>query len=579
MGIDVGSIDLVVQLEAPKSIANGIQRTGRSGHLISLRSKGRIIPLYPADLDDAATIVKGMLMGEIEETVIPENCLDVLAQQIVAEVAMQNWTSEKLYRVYYQSYCYRNLTRPVFDQVLNMLTGRYADTRLPALQPVITWDRTNDVLIARRGARLHAVLNGGTIPDRGYYAVMLSDERIRLGEMEEEFVFESRIGDIFYLGNSEWRIDDIRQDRIIVSPNHAVRPREPFWKGEIPYRDYQTSLKIGQFREWLVGKISEPGIIQDMMKTWAVDRDSAENLVVYFRKQQEITDIFPTHKRLVAEWFYDSAKEINFILHAPFGGRVLGLWAMAMAAQLEEDYGSQIQYTYNNDAFMLRIRETVGEPPFGKLLGIMPGKIEKLLHDKISSTPVFAIMFRHNAGRALLLSRSRQGQRIPLWLQRLRSADLLQAVRHHPDFPILLETYRSCLQDVFDLDALREVLQDLEAGKITTHIVQTPYPSPLTSGLLFNFVTNQMYEQDRSREPAQVAAVSSDLLAQIMDKNIIPPILTIDIVKDSVERWQYQKPLSRPRDMEELHTMVEALGPLSKQRILEQAGSVESCRS
>ncbi len=572
LGIDIGSIDLVVQLEAPRGIANGIQRIGRSGHLISLKSKGRIIPLYPADLDDAATIVQGMLIGDIEETIIPENCLDVLAQQIIAEVAIQSWPAEKLYRLTCQSYCFRNLTRPLFDQVLEMLTGRYADTRLPALQPVITWDKTNEILIARRGARLQAILNGGTIPDRGYYTVMLSDEKTRLGEMEEEFVFESKTGDIFYLGNSEWRIDDIRQDRIMVSPNKSVQPRAPFWKGEIPYRDYQTSIKIGSFREWLINRLGAPDIIQKLMDHWALDRESAENLVLYCQHQQELTGKFPTHKSLVAEWFFDTTGELNLILHAPFGGRVLGLWAMALAGQLEEDLGSQIQYTYNNDAFLIRIRETTGDPPINRLLSLSPLKIENLLNAKISSTPVFAIMFRYNAGRALLLSRSRRGKRIPLWLQRLRSADLLQAVRKYPDFPVLLETYRSCFLDVFDLNSLRMVLDDLQAGKIKIHIVQTPYPSPLASGLLFNFVTNQMYEQDRLREPAQIAATSSDLLAQIMDKNIIPPIITPELVEEGMERWQYRTRASHPRDTEEVYTMIERLGPLSRQDIFDIIG-------
>jgi len=572
LGIDIGSIDLVLHLEAPRGIASGIQRIGRSGHLIALKSKGRIIPLYPADLDDTATITQGMLKGDIEETFIPENCLDVLAQQIVAEVAMQSWPAEKLYRLICQSYCFRNLTRPLFYQVIEMLTGRYADTRLPALQPVITWDKTNEILIARRGARLQAILNGGTIPDRGYYTVMLSNENTRLGEMEEEFVFESKIGDIFYLGNSEWRIDDIRQDRIIVSPNKSVQPRAPFWKGEIPYRDYQTSIKIGHFRQWLINRLGEPDVVQNLINHWVLDRESAENLVVYFRHQQEFTGKFPTHKLLVAEWFFDTTGDLNFILHAPFGGRVLGLWAMALAGQLEKDLGSQIQYTCNNDAFLIRIRETTGDPPINRILSISPEKVENLLHAKISSTPVFAIMFRYNAGRALLLSRSRKGKRIPLWLQRLRSADLLQAVRQYPDFPVLLETYRSCLQDVFDLNSLRMVLDDVQAGKIKIHTVQTPYPSPLASGLLFNFVTNQMYEQDRLREPAQIAATSSDLLAQIMDKNIIPPIITPELVEESMERWQYRTHGSRPRDTEELYTMVERLGPLSRQDIITIAG-------
>ncbi len=573
LGIDIGSIDLVVQLEAPRTVASGLQRIGRSGHLISLKSKGRIIPLYPADLDDAAATVTGMIDGEIEETVIPENCIDVLAQQIVAETAMQKWTATNLYQTCRQSYCYQSLTRPVFDQVLEMLTGRYADTRLPALQPIIAWDRTTDTLIARRSARIQAVMNGGTIPDRGYYTVMLADEKIRLGEMEEEFVFESRIGDIFYLGNSEWRIDDIRQDRIIVSSYASAQPREPFWKGEIPYRDYQTSLRVGRFRSQLMEYIDLPDPEEKLLSEFAIDRASADNLVIYFKRQREITGRIPTDSDLIAEWFHDAANEINLILHAPFGGRVLGLWAMALAARLESLLGTQIQYTCNDDALMIRIREMTGAPPIQELLDLHIDEIDGLIRDKISSAPVFSVIFRYNAGRALLLARSRPGQRIPLWVQRLRASDLLQAIRHRQDFPILLETYRSCLQDVFDLHALHDVLHKLQDGRIGTHIIRTPYPSPMASGLLFNFVASQMYEMDRSREPARVASVSTDLLAQMMDTQEIPAILTTEIIDDNVQKWQYQTSARRPRDIEELYLMIEALGPVSRDEILGRTGA------
>jgi ATP-dependent Lhr-like helicase len=572
LGIDIGSIDLVILLEAPKSVANGIQRIGRSGHLISLKSKGRIIPLYPADIDDAATIVHGMLGGEIEETVIPENCLDVLAQQIVAEIAMEPRTPESLYRTVCQSYCYHNLTRAVFDQVVEMLTGRYADTRLPSLQPVIIRDVTNDRLIPRRNARLQAILNGGTIPDRGYYAVMLPDERTRIGEMEEEFVFESRIGDIFYLGNTEWRIDDIRQDRIIVTPNRSVQPREPFWKGEVPFRDYQTSLRIGGFRRWIIPQLKAPGITDILMKDYALDRESSENLIEYMQRQQQHTGSIATDKTVVAEWFYDSAREINLIIHAPFGGKVLGLWAMALSALLETRFSSQVQYSFNNDAFLLRIQESTDSPPVEELINQDSQTIENLIREKISSSPVFAIMFRHNAGRSLLLTRSRPGQRIPLWLQRLRAADLLQAVRRYPDFPILLETYRACLQDLYDLVSLQEVLRNIENGTIKTQVIKTPFPSPMASGLLFNFVSNQMYEQDRTRGPAQVAAVSSDLLAQIMDSTVLPAIIPKALIAENLDRWQYRIPASWPRDKEDLYEMIEAIGPLTKEDILRRTG-------
>jgi ATP-dependent Lhr-like helicase len=346
LGIDIGSIDLVVQLETPRSVSAALQRIGRSGHLLDRTSKGQMIPLYPGDLDDAAAFTKCILEGQIEETNIPENCLDVLAQHISAEIAMQPWQRVDLYNLFRQSYCYRSLSESAFNRVTEMLSGYYAETRLPALQSRITWDHVNDKLIARRGLRLIAVINGGTIPDRGYYTVYLPDGNTRIGEMDEEFVFESRVGDIFFLGNNEWRIEEIKQDRLIVSPYQSVKPRAPFWKGELPFRDFFASQQVNAFREEIAGLLDSDRIHDVLTEEYRFDDNSIHNLLTYFKRQRLLTGLIPSFRNIIAEIFTDSAGEKNLVLHAAFGGRINAAWALAITSHLEKKINSQIQYTY-----------------------------------------------------------------------------------------------------------------------------------------------------------------------------------------------------------------------------------------
>jgi ATP-dependent Lhr-like helicase len=562
LGIDIGSIDLVLQLEAPKSVSAALQRVGRSGHLLSCTSKGRIIPLYPSDLDDALALVRCAKEGDIEETFIPENCLDVLAQQILAEVSVRNWSREDLYNLFKQSYCYRHLTSMTFDKTVEMLSGAVSESKLPALQARITWDKVNDKLIARRGANLIAIMNGGTIPDRGYYTVTLRDGNIRLGEVEEEFVFESRIGDVFFLGNSEWLIESITQDRILVSPYKSVKPRAPFWKGEIPFRDYYTSEKIAQFRNILSVDKSESNIKNTLLKHYYCDEESAQNLIDYFKRQKALTGSIPTQHQIGLEYFHGTAGEVNLVVHAPFGGRITAAWAMALSRAITQELGVEIQFAFNDDGFLLRILETVEELNLEKFLKIPAHEIEKILLEALPNSPLFAIHFRYNAARALLLTRSRPGRRIPLWLQRLHAADLLQAVRRYPDFPIILETYRTCLQDYFDLANLLKIINKINREEIRLQYAHTPYPSPMSSGLLFNFLSSQMYDYDHTRTSGEVAGVSSVLLAQILSQEQIPAIVNIDMVQQAQDRWQHLTDESRAADQEDLFVIIEKLGPL-----------------
>lgn len=567
LGIDIGSIDLVVQLESPKSVSSALQRVGRSGHVLSATSKGRLIPLYPSDLDDAVSLTHSMLAGEIEESFIPENCLDVLAQQIVAEVATREWQRAELYQLVRQSYCYRHLTVAVFNNVLDMLAGRYASSPMRALQPRLSWDKVNDMLIGRRGSRMLATMSGGTIPDRGYYSVYLADSNTKLGEMEEEFVFESRVGHVFFLGNNEWRIEQILQDRIIVAPVAAVKPRPPFWKGDSLYRDFATSQRIAAFRRELMEKIEHGEGEAWLRETCRADEDTAHNLQEYLLRQFEHTEAIPTDKQFILESFRDSANEPHIVLHTCCGGRVNGAWAIALATAIERRYQAEVQYSFNDDGIVMRLLDTENALPLADFLTLPAEQIEQHLIEALADSALFASHFRYNATSALLLPRSRQGKRIPLWLQRLRAADLLQVARQFEDFPILLETYRDCLEDVFDLRSLRTVIAKLQAGEIRIHQIETPFPSPMASGLMFQFLASNLYGEDRSRYPGHVANVSSELLAELLSRESIPAIVTRELIEEAEARWQYLSPERRAKSQEELLDVIEKLGPIGEDEL------------
>ncbi|MGD9898933.1 MAG: DEAD/DEAH box helicase [Calditrichaceae bacterium] len=571
LGIDIGSIDLVIQLEAPKSVSTALQRVGRSGHLLHATSKGRIIPLYPSDIDDAVAMAYNTAAGAIEETVIPENALDVLAQQITAEVSMREWPRHELYRQMTSSYCYRHLTENAFNRVLDMLSGQYADSPLRALQQRLNWDKVNDNLIARRGSRLTAVMNGGTIPDRGYYGVYLDGENVKLGEMEEEFVFESRVGDIFFLGNNEWQINEIRQDRMIVSPRSDIKPRAPFWKGDILYRGYSTSLQIAAFRSELTEKIEHHTAETWLENECHADPFTTKNLLQYYQKQKEHSAVIATDKTFVLEWFADASGEPLMMLHAPLGARVNGAWAIALSTAIERTANLQAQYTYDDDNILIRLLDTEEAPDFEALFRLTAEDIEELLVSSLIDTHIFSIRFRYNAARALLLPRSRPGTRIPLWLQRLRASDLLQTVRKYPDFPIIAETYRDCLNDVFDLDSLKQVIGQIRDGSIRIRYVNTPYPSPMASGILFKFLSDNIYESDRSRQAGKPDASAGELLNEILNNEKIPSVVSRTIVEQAERRWQHLDLAFQAHDREALYSIIEKLGPVSSEELAKRA--------
>lgn len=562
LGIDIGAIDLVVHLEAPRSVAAGLQRIGRSGHTVEAVSKGRIIPLFRSDLDDALTIARAMTEHAIEETVIPENALDVLAQQILAETAMEEQSVDALYDWVRCSYCYRDLEKAQFTTVIEMVAGRFGDGPLPYLKARLSYDRVNQRLIARRGARLTAVMNGGTIPDRGYYGVYLKDQNIRLGEMEEEFVHEARVGETFYLGNSEWRIDSITHDRIIVTPVAAIRPKEPFWKGDVLYRAFSTSLRIAGFRDELYRQMERQSAERWLRERFPADEAIIAGTVSFFRRQKEATGASHTEDVLLAEWTVDHGQIPLLIIHAPFGARVTGLWAILLGAFIEERYRLSVHYAFDDDGIMLRLPDGFDESMLQALFEQSPEEAQTLIARSLIESPMFALHFRYNAARALLLPRSQAERRIPLWLQRIHAADLLQNVRSHQEFPLIVETYRNLLYDILDWPHLQYILQELKDGQRRVVSIRTNAPSPFSAPLRFKMEAGAIYETDRTRSAAGGDRAHEGWIQEVMEAGTIPDIIARETVDQMERRWQFLTPEHKARSAEDVYSIVEALGPI-----------------
>jgi len=567
LGIDIGAIDCVVQTGSPKSVSRAMQRVGRSGHLVSATSKGRFFPLFRHDIADLAVIARGMRDSAIEETHIPENCLDVLAQQIVAAVSVEDWDVENLFFTVRQSYCYRNLSRELFEKVLDMLSGNFSlSSEAPMmreLRPKMAYDRVNGKLIARRGARLLALTNGGTIPDRGYYSVNLADSGVKVGEMEEEFVFESNVGDVFYLGSSEWRITAIERDRLIVSPASAEKPRPPFWRGDYFYRDYESALRIGEFRRKVESRLDEKSTTEWLQKNYMLDAWAAENLLEHFCRQREITGRLPSDATIIIEQFRDEVGDPRWYIHSVFGGRVNAPWAFAVKSKMQELTGAEVQAQYDDDGVLLRFVDLERPPSMEVLVSMTNEEIHERNVRTLSDTALFATLFRYNAARSLMLPRSQPGKRMPLWQQRLRARDLLQTVRKIHDFPLTLETYRDCFRDALDLENLKKIISSIQDNRIAVHFVETPVPSPFTHGLLFNFLAEFMYDFERSRfeQHRQALQINRALLNEVLGSGPVPQFASPELVVEAEQRWQRQR--YKARDAEEALEILRRHGDLT----------------
>ncbi|HKI92608.1 MAG TPA: DEAD/DEAH box helicase, partial [Gaiellaceae bacterium] len=555
LGIDMGAVDLVLQVESPKSVARGLQRIGRAGHSLGAVSKGRIFPKFRADLLESAVVAQRMREGAIEETQIPRNPLDVLAQQIVAICADEEIEVAELHRLVRGAYPFADLSRAQLENVLDMLAGRYPSDEFAELRPRIVWDRTGGVVRGREGARRLAVTNAGTIPDRGLFGVFTADGSGRVGELDEEMVYEARAGQVIMLGASSWRIEEITRDRVLVSPAPGVPGAVPFWKGEGVGRPYELGEAIGRFsRE--VTALADDAALERLGAD--LEPRAARNLLAFLREQERHTGAVPSDRTVVVERFRDEIGDWRICILSPFGGRVHAPWAMAVGARLRESLGVEVQSIWSDDGIAFHLPDA-DSPPATDLLMLEPDELEELVLGELGQTALFGARFRENAARALLIPRRRPGERTPLWQQRLKAQGLLQVARTYASFPIVLETYRECLQDVFDLPALTRLLRGIRAREIDLVDVETASASPFASSLLFDYIATYMYEDDTppAERRAQALSLDRDLLAELLGQEELRSLLDADAL---AEVEASLRPF--PADPDRLHDLLRLRGDL-----------------
>ncbi|MEP6619561.1 MAG: DEAD/DEAH box helicase [bacterium] len=568
LGIDVGSVDLVVQLQSPKRVASALQRVGRAGHSLDATSRGVFVPTFRDDALEQMAILDAMRSGDVEPTRVVQNALDVLAQIIVSIVASEpDWTATDLFQFIRRAYPYHQLTRTAFDETLAMLSGKYPSDVAAELEARISWDRISDVLTPARSSRMVATISGGTIPDRGLYTVNLAD-KTRLGELDEEFVHESRVGDVFQLGSSTWRIRSIEHDRVIVIPAPGAPARMPFWHGEFMARSNHLTARVGELRRTLDSARTIDDLA-DIQARYQADENTTRSLTEYVQAQRAITEIVPDDTHLVLEHFRDEAGSIRMVLHAPFGGRVNAPWGMALGRRMRERLGVDVQVQTTDDGLMLRLPDMGASPPLDAVRNLSVEEGERLVLEEVGASSLFGARFRMNAARALLLPRGNPRRRMPLWLQRLKAADLLQAVNEFPSFPIVVETYRDVLQDAFDMAALRDVLARIASGVISIRTVETQIPSPFAASLQFGFVIDWMYGDDAPRAEQRAALLSLDrtLLDELMGGEGADDT-TLTVLDDLLARRRGTVQGRQARDVDELAILVDRAGDLTHDELL-----------
>ncbi|MFN2521247.1 MAG: DEAD/DEAH box helicase [Candidatus Limnocylindria bacterium] len=570
LGIDMGAIDLVIQVEAPPSVASGMQRIGRAGHRIDEPSTGVILPKFRGDLLACAALVERMKAGAVEQLRYPRSPLDVLAQQIAAIVAMDEWRVDDVERLVRRAAPYAELPRTMLDSVLDMLSGRYPSDEFAELRPRVVWDRTNGTLRTREGTKRLAITSGGTIPDRGLYGVFLlaaEKGKGRVGELDEEMVFESRVGDVFLLGASSWRIEEITHDRVLVSPAPGVPGKMPFWKGDGPGRPLEFGRAIGRLTRTL--RELQPGAGAKLLRDdHSLDDNAARNLLQYLREQAAATEHIPDDRTIVIERSLDDMGDWRVCMLSPFGGRVHAPWAIAIEAALHARTDADIAVLWSDDGIVVRFPQADTAPSVDPLLPD-PDDVEELVRANLGSTALFAGRFREAAARALLLPKRFPGQRAPLWQQRKRSADLLAATAHHGSFPIILETYRECLQDVFDMPALVGLLREIRDRRMRVVTVDTASPSPFAAALLFNYVGNFMYEGDQplAERRAQALTIDPAQLRELLGEVELRDLLDENVIADFEQWLQHLIPERAARHADGLHELLLRIGDLSRDEV------------
>ena len=562
LGIDMGAVDLVVQVASPGSVSSGLQRIGRAGHRVGEPSRGRIFPKHRADLLEAAAVVERMHAGEVEHTRYLRNPLDVAAQQIVAMCAMDDWTVERLATVLRRCAAFAELSDDVLHSVLELLSGTYPAEEFSELRPRVVWDRAAGVLRGRAGAQRLAVTNSGTIPDRGLFGVFLPDGT-RVGELDEEMVYESRVGETFLLGATTWRIMEITFERVVVTPAPGELGKMPFWHGDGPGRPIELGRAVGSLVRELRSGGNEAAEVR-LRQRCGLDESAAGNLLAYLEDQAEATGAVPDDRTVVVERFRDEIGDWRVCVLTPFGAQVHAPWGVALQARLREAWGTDVDLMWGDDGIVMRLPEAVDELVVEDLL-FDPDEVRDLVVARLPETSMFASRFRECAARALLLPRRRPDQRTPLWQQRQRAADLLSVAAKYPSFPVLLETTRECLNDVFDLPALMELMTDLRNRRVRVVAVDTAQASPFAQSLLFSWIAVYMYEGDAplAERRAAALALDRDLLRDLLGAEELRELLDAGEIADLELELQRLVAGGQARDADEAHDLLRVLGPLT----------------
>jgi ATP-dependent Lhr-like helicase len=581
LGIDMGAIDLVIQIESPSSVASGMQRVGRANHRVGAVSPAVIFPKYRSDLVACAAITRAMYEGAVESVRYPRNPLDVLAQQIVAMVAMDSWEVNALFDAVRSAAPFAKLSQPIFEGVLDMLSGRYPSEEFAELRPRITWDRIANKITTREGARSVAVINGGTIPDRGLYGVFLAGavKGARVGEFDEEMVHESRVGDTIVLGASTWRIENIFHDRVIVSPAPGEPGKMPFWRGDAAGRPAEFGAKIGQMSRELL-KMPRAAAFAKLSTEHSLDANAAENLLRYLEDQQAATHHVPSDEEIVIEICRDEMGDRRVCVLTPFGSRVHAPWCMAVTAKLRNELGWEVESMWTDDGFVLRLPENEA-PLDSALLVPSPAELKELVLRQLGSTSLFAAKFRESASRALLLPRRRAGMRTPLWQQRKRSADLLAVAARFSSFPILLEAYRECIRDVFDLPAMGTILSKIQRGEIRVTTVESEKPSPFAASLLFSYIANYIYDGDAplAERRAQALSIDQSQLEELLEDTDLRELLDPAALDEVEAALQSLAPDYQAAHADGVHDLLLRLGDLSDVELLARCAEADVARS
>ncbi|WP_019137478.1 Lhr family ATP-dependent helicase, partial [Cellulomonas massiliensis] len=611
LGIDMGAVDLVVQVGAPPSVASGLQRVGRAGHQVGAVSHGVVFPTFRGELVASAVTAERMRGGELEALTVPRNALDVLAQQVVAMVAVEDWPVDELAAVVRRAGPYDQLGDATLRSVLDMLAGRYPSEEFAELRPRLVWDRVRDVLTARPGALRLAVTSGGTIPDRGLFGVFLaagsttSDVPVdpettggrvrggkRVGELDEEMVYESRAGDLFTLGSSTWRIEEITPDRVLVTPAPGVPGRLPFWKGDSPGRPAELGRAMGAWVREVAAADDEEA--RARVRAAGLDEWATDNLLAYVREQREATGTVPSDVEIVVERFRDELGDWRVVVHSPYGARVHAPWAIVLGARLRERYGVDAAAMHSDDGIVLRLPDMVdaafgdpwgggadapadGDGPLVDASDLLVDAEEVLdsVRAELGSSAMFGARFREAASRALLLPRRRPDRRQPLWQQRQRSAQLLSVAAQYPDFPILLEAVRECLQDDFDTEGLATLMRDVAQGRVRVVEVTTPQPSPFARSLLFGYTAQFLYDGDAPLAERRAAALTLDptLLAELLGEggaSQLADLLDPDAVLRTEAELSGRAPDRQAGSLEQVADMVRRQGPLTADELADR---------